>query len=156
MLRYFVVSLVVAAGLYLTMRFTVGTVVLSDMDPSVAQESHYLLPALVAGFLTAWIARPAVRGQTIATPLFAAVAFPFVAGCLMGGLLAILGRTEAESGDFVSSWEAFFYAVIDAPLYVFGTLPVSIPVSLVAVFALRRSDPPEAMGEKKGNVPALG
>jgi hypothetical protein len=153
--RYFIVSIVAAAGLYLAMRFTAGSLILRDLPPDVPRDFHYLFPGLLSAFATAWLLRPMVRGQTIAGPVFATACFPFLVGCMLAGFLAVFGRTAEQAGDFVTSITLTFGAISDAPRMILRTLPVTVPAAFIAVMALRRSDPPEAMSaKKKGPAPA--
>ena len=152
---YFVVSLLASAGVYLAMRFTIGTVVLRDLPPDVARDFHYLFPAFFAAFITSWLLRPAVRGHTFAGPVFATAVFPFLAGGIFAILLSLFGKTQQEYSDFVTSFSITFAAVKGSFGMVFQTLPVAVPAAFTAVMAMRRSDPPEAMNEKKKSpVPA--
>jgi len=149
------VSIVVAAGLYLALRFTVGSVILRDLPPDVPRDFHYLFPGVLSAFATSWLLRPMVRGQTFAGPLFATGLFPFFAGCMLAGFLAVFGRTAEQAADFVTSISLTFGAISDAPRMILRTLPVTLPAAFISVMALRRSDPPEAMSAKrKGPAPA--
>ncbi len=70
-------------------------------------------------------------------------------------LSTVFGRSAEETADFAGSFEQAFYSAIDSPLFVVETLPITIPLALIAVVALRRSDPVEKMREKlRGQTPA--
>lgn len=155
MVRYFFTSVAVAAVGFLAMRFAIGEFVLPGVEKVVARDLYFLFPALVAGVVTSWLTRPAVRGQTFVGPLFATALFPFIAGSIFSAFSTVFGRSAEETADFAGSIEQAFYTAIDAPLFVVETLPISIPLALIAVVALRRSDPVEKMREKmKGQTPA--
>jgi hypothetical protein len=151
---YFIFSLLASAGVYLVGRFTVGTVVLRDFDAEVVADSHYILPAFFAAFICCWLLRPAVRGHTFASPLFASFVFPFFAGGVFAILLSLFGKTQAEYTDFQTSFSITFSAVRESIGIVIRTLPVSVPVAFAAIMVMRRSDPPEAMSGKQSAAPA--
>jgi hypothetical protein len=148
-LRYFMFSIVVAAGCYLAMRFTAGAVILRDLPPDVPRDFRYLLPGFFAAFISLWMLRPAVRGQTFAGPVVASMFMPFLAGCIFAALLAVFGRSAEEAGDFVTSISLTGGAISDAPRMVLRALPVALPAAFIGILTLRRCDPPEAMTEKK-------
>ena len=149
MARYFFVSLFVAAIYYVLLRSTIGTVVWTEVDESLAKDGSFFFPALIGGVVACWVTRPAVRAQSFVGPVFASALFPFVAGCVLAACTMIFGRSPEEVQDFVGSVESTFYTVLDAPLYVAKTLAVSMPAAFIGVIALRASDPAEQMREKR-------
>jgi hypothetical protein len=148
--RYFFFSVLVAVGLYLAMRFSIGAVVLTGVQRAAAEDVSYMVPGIFAGVVTSWLLRPMIRARTLVGPCVAAGLFPFVAGVVFGAALTIFGRTAEASTDFVVNISKTFHAGLDAPSWVLRTLPVSIPAAFIAVFVLRRSDPTEALTDKKG------
>jgi len=154
MLRYFIVSVVVAAVAYVAMRFTIGTAILTDLPAELAQDSYYVVPGLFAAFISCWLLRPVVRAHSFMGPMLATVLYPFFVGSAVTVYLFVAGRSQEESMDVVGSMDGTIQAVIDAPLYVLGSLPVAFPIAGLAVFALRKSEPGEAMTDKKEKAQA--
>lgn len=154
MLRYFIVSVVVAAVAYIAMRFTIGTHILTDLSAEEAQHQIYMIPGLIAAFLSCWFLRPLVRAHTLIGPTLATILYPFFVGCGFAAILFSRAFTPGMQSTFADQMGGMLHAVFDAPLYVLGTLPVAFPVAGLAMFALRKSDPGEAMTDKRERATA--
>lgn len=146
MLRYFFVSIAIAVAVYIALRLTVGGVILPAVDPRVASDMFFLVPGLVAVFIAAWVIRPAVRAHSLLGPVFATLAYPFVAGGLFVLGMNIFG--DPDSVDLVENLEGTVSILQGVPFTVIESLRVTIPLSIVAVFLLRSADPPEKMRKK--------
>ena len=148
MLRYFVFAVGIAIASYVALRLTVGSVILPMIDPRVAADTMFIVPGVVAVICGAVFLRPLVRAQTLLGPILAVLAYPFVAGIFCSIGLTVFGGSETE--DFLSTFEGTFAVIRAAPVLVVESVIVTIPLAAVAIFLLRRSDPPETL--KKRNL----
>ena len=147
MLRYFLVAIVVSIVSYVTMRLTVGGVILPAIDPRVAADSMFIAPGIAAVMLGAVFLRPLIRAQVLLGPVLAILAYPFVVGIFCSiGLTVFVGP---ETPDFMDTFEGTTAVMRSSPHLVVGSIAVTMPLAALAVFAQRRSDPPEVMKKKK-------
>ena len=146
MLRYFFVSVAIAIVSYVTLRLTVGSVVLPSIDPRVAADTLWIMPGIVAVLFGSIVLRPLVRGQGILGPILACLAWPFLTGIFCSIGLTVFGG--AETPDFLETFEGTFAVISASPVIVVGTVSVTIPLAGAAVIALRRADPPETLKKK--------
>ncbi len=146
--RYFCTSVLLSGIVYGVLRFSVGVVVLPDLDPAQAKSSDYLVPGLVAAFCTAWLLRPLIRGQYFVAAIFGMFLFPFLAGMLfvIMGLVFDLNALQLEG--LVENLQLLFIELTRVPLWVGETAKIGFPLASVVVYLLRRSDPPEVLKSK--------